>query len=93
MMRPDNRLLWRCRRGLLELDIVLQRFLDLHYADLGATDRAAFADLVELQDIDLWHLLTADTLPSDAARAHVLGMLRRAMQDDIGNDQGQQDAH
>jgi antitoxin CptB len=92
-MRPDNRLLWRCRRGLLELDIVLQRFLDLHYADLAATDRAAFADLVELQDIDLWHLLTADALPADAARAHVLGMLRRAMRDDIGNDQGQQDAH
>lgn len=92
-MRPDNRLLWRCRRGLLELDIVLQRFLDHYYDELAASGRAAFAELVELQDIDLWHLVTADDLPAHQERAHVLGLLRRSMRDDIGSDDQRRSQH
>lgn len=93
-MAADNRLQWQCRRGLLELDILLGRFLDRHYAELSATDRAAFVELVELQDLDLWHMVTSDAMPADADRAHVLGLLRRVMRDDIGNvEHKQQSAH
>lgn len=89
-MAADSRLQWRCRRGLLELDILLRRFLDRHYAELSAADRATFAELVELQDLDLWHMVTADTVPAEAGRAHVLGLLRRSMREDIGNDERRQ---
>jgi len=92
-MLPDNRLLWRCRRGLLELDILLQRFLERYYDELAASGRAAFAELVELQDLDLWHLVTADTLPANSERAHVLGLLRRSLRDDIGSEDQPQSAH
>ncbi|MFZ1712954.1 MAG: succinate dehydrogenase assembly factor 2, partial [Nitrosomonas sp.] len=34
-MNEVNRIRWRCRRGMLELDIVLQRFLDNQYARLS----------------------------------------------------------
>ena len=68
-----NQLQWRCRRGLLELDILLHRFLETHYDDLGTRQRDAFAALVEMQDLDLWHLVTADEpVADDPERTHVL---------------------
>ena len=46
-----NRLQWKCRRGLLELDLVLQRFLEKHPS-------AALPDeLLELPDNDLWDIV------------------------------------
>lgn len=45
-----RRLRWQCRRGMLELDDVLDRFLDLGYADLSPPQRAAFVRLLAEQD-------------------------------------------
>ena len=46
-----NRLRWNCRRGLLELDIVLQRYLDRH------PDDASLHGLLDLADNDLWDIV------------------------------------
>lgn len=48
-----RRLRWRCRRGMLELDLVLQDFLDREYAMLSAKERAAFQRLLSLPDTAL----------------------------------------
>lgn len=48
-----RRLRWRCRRGMLELDLVLQDFLDRQYAMLSANERAAFQRLLSLPDTAL----------------------------------------
>jgi len=59
-----RRLLWRCRRGLLELDIVLQQFLKTGYSDLAEQDRRCFHDLLEVQDNTLLEYLNdADKCP------------------------------
>jgi antitoxin CptB len=44
---------WRCRRGMLELDLVLQDFLDHQYAALSTNERAAFQRLLSLSDTAL----------------------------------------
>jgi len=52
MNRPDReKLKWKCRRGLLELDIVLARYLVRH------PDDAVLAPLLELPDNDLWDIV------------------------------------
>lgn len=51
-----ERLRWRCRRGLLELDIVLQRFIG-HYPALDDVQRQVFDELLELPDNQLWDLI------------------------------------
>ena len=90
----NNQLQWRCRRGLLELDILLQRFLRQHYEELAPRQQAAFVSLVELQDLDLWHLVTAvEPVNDDPERMHVLGMLRHTLREDIGNDAQQGRGH
>lgn len=61
-----RRLRWRCRRGLLELDIVFTRFLDERYAKLGAVEQASFERLLEHPDpILLAWLQGQEQPPSD----------------------------
>lgn len=43
-------LAWRCRRGTLELDLLLQGWLQKHYERATAEQRALFAALLELPD-------------------------------------------
>jgi antitoxin CptB len=57
------RLRWRSRRGLLENDIVLTRFLDRHEQTLSDEDVGAFTRLLELSDNDLMDLILARTEP------------------------------
>ena len=56
---PKNleRVRWRCRRGLLELDIVLGRFIDKHYAQLNEEEARAFEELLDMPDNPLWDMI------------------------------------
>jgi antitoxin CptB len=48
---PDlRRLRWRCRRGLLELDLILGNFLDCGYGKLTTGERVIFDRLLSLPD-------------------------------------------
>ncbi|MHB8534654.1 MAG: FAD assembly factor SdhE [Sulfuricaulis sp.] len=51
--RNFERLRWRCRRGLLELDLTLQNFLHQGYHGLSAAEREAFDKLLALPDDSL----------------------------------------
>jgi len=52
-----DRLRWRCRRGLLELDIVLGRFVERDYTGLDAVQRVAFDALLDMPDTVLWDMI------------------------------------
>lgn len=77
-----TRLRWRARRGLLENDIVLTRFLDAHEATLSDDDVGALTALFELSDNDLMDLILARTEPEAEldrpAVVRVVEMLRSA---------------
>lgn len=55
----QRRFAWRCRRGLLELDIVLQAFVSKQFESLNMIELQAFDDLLALPDNDLWDLINA----------------------------------
>lgn len=48
-----RRLRWRCRRGVLELDLILARFMAETYPGLGVPERVVFERLLELPDSTL----------------------------------------
>jgi antitoxin CptB len=73
-----NRLRWRCRRGMLENDIILARFLDARGAQMTDADVAALDRLLDLTDNDLWDLLSGRAEPDDAAAQPLLRALRAA---------------
>ena len=49
---------------MLELDIVLQRFIVRHFSDLTLAQLKAFDDLLELPDNDFWTLISSDKVTS-----------------------------
>jgi len=48
-----ERLRWQCRRGMLELDIILQRFLNNDYQRLNDQEKLSFSKLLEDADVNL----------------------------------------
>jgi succinate dehydrogenase flavin-adding protein (antitoxin of CptAB toxin-antitoxin module) len=73
-----RRLRWRCRRGLLENDLVLERFLECHAATLDETRLAALNALLRYGDHDLWDLLSGRAECDDPRLAPVVAMIREA---------------
>jgi len=75
-----SRLKWRCRRGLLENDLFIERFFKRHEAGLTVAHAAGLQLLTDLADNDLLDLLLSRREPEgDLARPEVievLGMLR-----------------
>lgn len=57
-MKNLDRVRWRCRRGLLELDILLGRFVDAHYATLSEAELQAFEVLLDMPDNPLWDMIS-----------------------------------
>jgi antitoxin CptB len=76
------RLRWRARRGLLENDLIFERFFRSHEHDLTDADVGALTRLLDLSDNDLMDLLLARREPEgDLAGPDVsrlLEMLRSA---------------
>ncbi len=77
-MKEFERARWRCRRGMLELDIVLQRFMDRYYADLDAQGLEQFERLLLLADNDLWDLITGRKVNDDHQRLPILELLQKS---------------
>ena len=57
MEKGMERVRWRSRRGLLELDIVLGHFINVHYAQLNEKERQAFEELLDMPDNPLWDMI------------------------------------
>jgi antitoxin CptB len=66
-MSELDRIRWRCRRGLLELDLVLARFVEQRLTGLSAAEIDAFKSLLQRSDNDLWDLVAGrQELPAGA---------------------------
>ncbi|MCB1948319.1 succinate dehydrogenase assembly factor 2 [Nitrosomonas sp.] len=77
-MKEFERAHWRCRRGMLELDIILQRFMDKHYRRLDAEELLQFEQLLSLADNDLWDLICARKTAIDDNQLPVLKLLQES---------------
>jgi antitoxin CptB len=69
-----NRLYWKCRRGLLELDIVLQRFIPI----LTDEDVRPLHGLLDLPDNDLWDIISGRSDDYDRSFEETVARLRAA---------------
>jgi len=69
----QSRLKWKCRRGLLELDLVLTDFIEKH---LQENDLRALNDLLELEDNDLWEIVSGRSDRYDARHGGIVARLR-----------------
>ena len=75
-MKQLERARWRCRRGLLELDLTLQRFVDAHYVSLGEAECRQFEMLLDLSDNDLWDMIALRKKPEGTGPEDILSLLQ-----------------
>jgi antitoxin CptB len=73
-----RRLQWRCRRGLLENDLILARFLEARGRRLEEAEEAQLSRLLDLTDGELWDLLAGRTEPADPTLRPLVSALRAA---------------
>jgi antitoxin CptB len=80
--RGLSKLRWRCRRGLLENDLLIERFFDRYAAALTVRQAQALGELMDLADNDLLDLLLRRREPAGELDGpdvrQVLEMLRPA---------------
>jgi antitoxin CptB len=75
-MKELERVRWRCRRGLLELDLVLQPFVDEYYAKLNKAERQQFETLLDLSDNELWDMIALRKKLGNSKLQRVLKLLQ-----------------
>ena len=71
-----NRLRWRCRRGMLENDLILTRFLDSRGNQITEAELAALESILQLNDNDLWEMLSGRQEPADESVMPLVEHLR-----------------
>lgn len=72
-----GRLRWKCRRGMLELDIMLLDFFDQCYTDLSVEQQACFERLLDEDDTDLYTWILGHGQPSDPEFAALIAAIVR----------------
>jgi antitoxin CptB len=73
------KLRWQCRRGMLELDILLISFLDNHYDTLSSTEQEVFARLLTEPDPDIYLWLMGKEIPMDPAFQVLITLMRASI--------------
>ena len=71
-----DRLMWKCRRGLLELDLVLTRFLGRQVPGLTSAELAAFDELLDYPDTELWDVVSGRSERFDPRLGGIVSLLR-----------------
>jgi antitoxin CptB len=75
-MNEIKQLRWRCRRGSLELDLILLGYLDQRYLAADQAEQLAFQQLLGLEDVVLMRYLMADEQVVDQSLLAVITHLR-----------------
>jgi antitoxin CptB len=71
------KLIWNCRRGMLELDLILQRFLASYADTLDETQMALFEQLLTAQDPDLYAWLMGYETPINKELREIVELIQR----------------
>ena len=76
MSEKKTRILWRCRRGIKEMDIVLQDFIKNSYDELNNENKSAFSKLLEEQDLDILNWVLGKDKPEDKTLIEIIKKIR-----------------
>ena len=76
--KEKARLAWHCRRGMLELDLILKAFLDHHVDSLSETDLKHFHLLLSCTDPELYVWLMGQEDPQDQELKKIVTLIRNS---------------
>ena len=76
MVPTDAELRWSCRRGMLELDLIFERFLHQHVDSLTEEQIVAFEALLNYPDPDLFAWLMGYEDPAQNEVVEIVAFIR-----------------
>lgn len=79
------RLKWACRRGMLELDVLLGNFLTEAYSQLSSDDQILFENLLLQNDQSLFNWLLGSGVPDDEQTIKIITMIQQHAKNRISN--------
>ena len=56
-----KKLRWKARKGIRELDILLQLYLDIHYSNLNESEKKLFEEVLDIETYDLLNAISGKT--------------------------------
>ncbi len=77
-MQASSKTYWRCRRGMAELDVFFQGFLNNDYQSLSKAEQDDFEQLLTCNDNDLLEYLMGRTTPSESNLINVVTKIRQS---------------
>ena len=75
----DSRLRWRCRRGMLELDLILSGFLDREYTHLNNDQKNLLDQILDYPDQLLFDLFLGHMHSSDKDISNLVSDIRKSV--------------
>lgn len=78
MEAERSRLLWRCRRGIREMDIVLTEFLEQSYDTLPDDGKKAFIQLLDEPDLDILNWIMGKGEPENTALKNIITLIKQS---------------
>lgn len=75
-MLNEKQLVWRCRRGIRELDVLFGRFLMADYPNLSNAEKADFQRLLDVQDPVIMDWLLGRYPAEDAGLDSIIAKLK-----------------
>ncbi len=75
-MLNEKQLVWRCRRGVRELDVLFGQFLQSDYPALSHSEKSDFQRLLEVQDPVIMDWLMGRYSPEDAGLDSIISKLK-----------------
>ena len=76
-MSELSRLRWRCRRGIKEMDIVLQRFLEQGYPALSTQQQIYFDQILDESDLDIMDWILGRSSPEHGNYDELIDLFRQ----------------
>lgn len=74
-----NKLKWRCRRGMLELDVILQDFIENTYQSISPELQVEFERLIEVEDTELYAWLMGIEKPANNEFSEILSCFSKTL--------------
>ncbi len=83
-MSDRNRVRWLCRRGMKELDLVINRYFESDYDSLTEQEQSEFKDFLNLEDPEMFSWIMGRTTPEKESNTAIVNKLRNTFDKPIG---------
>jgi antitoxin CptB len=77
-MSERSKLLWHCRRGIREMDILFREFIDQHYDELNDVEKQSLSKLLDEADLDILDWIMGRSKPEDDALINIVTLIRES---------------